>query len=84
MTTQVESPSKTLERVNAYSEFQRGEGIPVVRGFAIEDLKTLELGDWARKGGRGASVNDRQRAVQMASIAMDLRLSRYFYRVTLP
>ncbi|HEY1297461.1 MAG TPA: cupin domain-containing protein [Chloroflexota bacterium] len=57
LTTQVESPSKTLERVNAYSEFQRGEGIPVVRGFAIEDLKTLELGDWARKGGRGAYVN---------------------------
>jgi len=57
LTTQVEQPTKTLERINPYSEFLRAEGIPVVRGFAIDDLKTLELEPWARKGGRGVYVN---------------------------
>ena len=57
MATQVEQPPKTLERINAYAEFLRSEGVPVVRGFAIPDLKTLELSPWARKGGRGAYVN---------------------------
>jgi quercetin dioxygenase-like cupin family protein len=57
VTTQVEPQLKTLERVNPYNEFLRGEGIPVVRGFAIQDLKTLEVSDWARKGGRGAYIN---------------------------
>src|SRR5205823_11311403 len=57
VTTQVEQPAKRLERVNAYTQFLSNERVPVVRGFAIEDLKTLELGAWARKGGRGAYVN---------------------------
>ena len=57
MATQVDQPLKTLERVNSYTDFVRGEGIPVIHGFAIEDLKTVELAPWARKGGRGAYVN---------------------------
>ncbi len=57
MATEVQQPVKTLERVNPYAEFLSQEGIPVVRGFAVSDLKTLELGPWARKGGSGAYVN---------------------------
>ena len=57
LTTQLEQPTKTLERINPYSEFLQSEGIPVVRGFAVQDLKTLELEPWARKGGRGVYVN---------------------------
>ena len=57
MATELQQPLKTLERINAYAEFLRTEGIPVVRGFAIQDLKTLELQPWARKGGRGVYVN---------------------------
>ncbi len=57
MATQVTQPVKTLERINAYTDFLRSEGIPVITGFAVEDLKTLELAPWARKGGRGAYVN---------------------------
>ena len=34
MATQVTAEHPTLERINAYREFQRAEGIPVVRGFA--------------------------------------------------
>jgi quercetin dioxygenase-like cupin family protein len=58
MTVRVDADTRpVLQRVNAYHEYQRGEGIPVVRGFAIEDLRTLELAPWARKGGRGAFIN---------------------------
>jgi mannose-6-phosphate isomerase-like protein (cupin superfamily) len=42
---------------DAYLDWQKREGAPVVTGFYIEDLKTLDLGPWERKGGRGAFVN---------------------------
>jgi len=46
-----------MERVNAYSQYQQGEGVPVYRGFAVEDLRTVELAPWARKGASGAFIN---------------------------
>jgi oxalate decarboxylase/phosphoglucose isomerase-like protein (cupin superfamily) len=46
-----------LERVDAYEQWQRTQDVPVVKGFYIEDLNTLELGRWERKGGSGAIVN---------------------------
>ncbi len=46
-----------IQRVNAYSLFQKQEGVPVYGGFAVDDLRTVELGQWARKGGRGAYIN---------------------------
>jgi mannose-6-phosphate isomerase-like protein (cupin superfamily) len=46
-----------LARVDAYEEWQKAEGAPVVTGFYIEDLNTLPLGAWERKGGSGAIVN---------------------------
>src|SRR3569833_3659824 len=46
-----------LERVDFYRKWQEAEGAPVLGGFFIPDLNTLELGTWERKGGRGAIVN---------------------------
>jgi uncharacterized RmlC-like cupin family protein len=46
-----------LERIDAYEQWQKSEGAPVVSGFYIQDLNTLELGRWERKGGSGAIVN---------------------------
>ncbi len=46
-----------IERIDTYKEYQRRESIPVVTGFGIEDIKTLELGVWARRGGRGAFID---------------------------
>lgn len=40
-----------------YQGWQGREGIPIVTGFGIEDLDTVELGDWPRIGGRGAFIN---------------------------
>lgn len=53
----IPSEAKRVVSVETYKMFQQAEGIPVHRGFFIEDLKTVELGAWARKGGRGAFVN---------------------------
>ncbi len=46
-----------LARVDAYAAWQRDEGVTVIHDFAFDDLHSLELGEWPRKGGRGAIVN---------------------------
>ena len=46
-----------LNRVEAYQTFIESEGIPIVTGFFVDDLNTLELKPWARVGGNGAYVN---------------------------
>ncbi len=46
-----------LDIIDSYAEWQRREGVPVITGYYIEDLKTLDLAPWPRKGGRGAFVN---------------------------
>jgi mannose-6-phosphate isomerase-like protein (cupin superfamily) len=51
------APLDEIETTDAYEAWQRDEGAPVITGFYLEDLSTVELGPWARKGGRGAFVN---------------------------
>ncbi|HLG70317.1 MAG TPA: cupin domain-containing protein [Chloroflexota bacterium] len=46
-----------IEKINTYKEYQRREGIPVHTGFGVEDIKTVEVGPWARREGRGAFVD---------------------------
>ncbi len=41
----------------SYQAFQEEEGIPIVRGFHVEDVSKLELGRWQRMGGRGSFIN---------------------------
>jgi|SRR5579884_1607001 quercetin dioxygenase-like cupin family protein len=50
-------PIPDWQKVDYYADWQRREGVPIITGFYIEDLKTLELGLWERKGGKGAFVN---------------------------
>ena len=40
-----------------YELWQQTEEIPVYSGLAIEDLTTLSLGSWRRKGAMGAFIN---------------------------
>src|SRR3989442_15781017 len=47
-------PSTTL---TAYQAWQKSEGIPVIHGFYVEDLRTVEVQPWPRKGGRGAFID---------------------------
>ena len=41
----------------AYNKWMRGEGIPVVSGYGVEDVRGLELGSWERIGGKRAFIN---------------------------
>jgi mannose-6-phosphate isomerase-like protein (cupin superfamily) len=40
-----------------YEVWQESEGIPVYRGYFLEDLLTLGLSPWQRMGARGAFIN---------------------------
>ncbi|HYY90132.1 MAG TPA: hypothetical protein VFA49_15140, partial [Chloroflexota bacterium] len=42
---------------SAYDLWQEGEGAPIYRGYFVEDLYTVEVGDWPRFGVKGAMVN---------------------------
>lgn len=44
-------------KIDFYEEWLKSEGIPVARGFQVDDIYTLELGQWVRKGVRGAYIN---------------------------
>jgi len=45
------------EFLSPYQEWQKEEGIPVVKGFHIQDLKTVPVYPWPRKGGKGVFIN---------------------------
>jgi quercetin dioxygenase-like cupin family protein len=57
MATTTPDATEVMEKVNTYEAYQRAEGIPVVRGFAVESLHAIELAPWARREGRGTFVN---------------------------
>ena len=57
MVAEAPNVTEVMEKVNAYQAFQRKEGIPVVTGFGVEDLRTIEVKPWARKGGLGTYIN---------------------------
>jgi mannose-6-phosphate isomerase-like protein (cupin superfamily) len=48
---------RQFERFDAYSEWQKSEGVPSVGGFYIPDVAKLELFPWERKGGSGVFLN---------------------------
>jgi mannose-6-phosphate isomerase-like protein (cupin superfamily) len=54
---QPDGPLEDYINRDFYEEWQRDEGVKVIRDFAFEDLRRLELGPWARKGGSGAVIN---------------------------
>lgn len=45
-----------LPRVDTYQSWQESQKIPVIRGFFVEDIKTVEVAPWDLKGGLGAFV----------------------------
>ncbi len=48
----IEIGGKTL-----YQKWVEAQGVPIIREFYIEDLRTVELAPWDWKGGRGAILN---------------------------
>src|SRR5438552_2668022 len=49
--------AQETRQLDTYYQWQADEGIPIITGLGIEDLRTVELGLWERMGGRGAFVN---------------------------
>ena len=45
---EVLADQERLVRVSAYEAFQAREGIPVIGGFAVQDLRKVEVKPWAR------------------------------------
>jgi quercetin dioxygenase-like cupin family protein len=41
-------------RKSPFLEFCAAEGLPVITGYGVEDLRTVKLGDWERLGGPAA------------------------------
>lgn len=46
----------TPEQVDTYLDWQKAQGIPVIKGFFIEDINTVELSHWDLKGVPAAFV----------------------------
>ncbi|MFQ5851571.1 MAG: cupin domain-containing protein [Candidatus Binatia bacterium] len=40
----------------AYHQWMKSEGVPVVEGYGIEDLRQVYLAPWRRMGGKGAFI----------------------------
>lgn len=51
----IRSPRQQYDK--PYRDFQDREGIPIHGGWAVEDVRTVEVGPWDRTGGRGAFLN---------------------------
>ena len=45
-----------LPRIETHADWLQTQKIPVVRGFFVEDIKSVELAPWDLKGGLGAIV----------------------------
>ena len=46
-----------IVRVTAYKAFQEREGIPIITGFAVDDLRKVEVKPWARLNCLGTYIN---------------------------
>lgn len=40
----------------AYAQWMKREGLPVVEGYGVGDVRQVDLGPWPRLGGRGAFI----------------------------
>ena len=45
------------EKDSPYVRWVHGEGLDIIGAHYVPDLKTVELKDWARRGGRGVFIN---------------------------
>ncbi len=48
---------QVFDQRTSYEKWLDQEALPVIKGFYIEDLKSVDLAPWERKGGRGTYIN---------------------------
>jgi len=56
MESELKEMLASLERTG-YCQWMKTEGVPIVEGFSIEDVRELKLSPWRRMGGSGAFVH---------------------------
>ena len=61
------------ETTDPYKQWQKDEGVPVIVDYKFEDLDRVELGDWERKGGRGAIINIPSKALPNDAHLVEIR-----------
>ncbi len=44
-------------RKTPYHQWMRQEGVPIVEGYGVEDVRELKLAPWRRMGGKGAFIH---------------------------
>jgi quercetin dioxygenase-like cupin family protein len=54
---EVRPDQQQLIKVTAYDEFQKSEGVPIITGFAVDDLRQVEVKSWARLECLGTYIN---------------------------
>src|SRR5207247_9425737 len=47
----------STEKDTPYLRWVRGEGLDIIGGHYVRNLRTVELKPWARRGGRGVYIN---------------------------
>jgi quercetin dioxygenase-like cupin family protein len=57
-----------LEKTWGYGKWQQTEGLPIVRGHHVDDVKALPLAPWERMGGRGTFINLSDQSVDDAYV----------------
>ncbi len=53
----VELDESKLPQVDTYLLWQEAQKIPIIKGFFVEDIKTIEVAPWDLKGGLGTFIN---------------------------
>jgi mannose-6-phosphate isomerase-like protein (cupin superfamily) len=56
MESELKEMLASLERTG-YCQWMKTEGVPIVEGFSIKDVRELKLSPWRRMGGSGAFVH---------------------------
>ena len=54
---EVRPDQQRLVKMTAYDEFQKSEGVPIITGFAVDDLRQVEVKPWARLECLGTYIN---------------------------
>ena len=56
MESELKEMLASLERTG-YCQWMKSEGVPIVEGFSVEDVREWNLSPWRRLGGTGAFVH---------------------------
>ncbi len=57
MTSEVTPPQADYSELTPYEKWMEAEGLPIIKGYAVQDLTAIALEPWPRRGGSGAFID---------------------------